>query len=113
MTDKVELPQTIAILSPRPSGILPRGRNALKGADPQRNFRCPDDKWKSVQEACELLGMNTAEFARWVTYAAANSVLLIAQQQKVVPTPVKIKIQEKKEETIIPIRKVSNPYGLK
>ena len=113
MTDKVELPQTIAILSPRPSGILPRGRNALKGADPQRNFRCPDDKWKSVQEACELLGMNTAEFARWVTYAAANEVIRIANEQKVAPVPVKVVVQDKKPEVIIPARKVTNPYGLK
>lgn len=113
MADKVELPQTIPILSPRPAGILPRGRNNPKGADPQRNYRCPDDKFASILQACDLLGMNAAEFARWVTYAAANEVIRIAQEQKVAPTPVTVQIQEKKEETIIPVRKVSNPYGLK
>ena len=113
MTDKVQLPLTISILSPRPAGVLPGGRNNPKGADPQRNYRCPDDKWQSIIAACDLLGMNPAEFARWVTYAAANEVLRIANEQKVAPAPVKVVIQEKKPETIIPARKVTNPYGLK
>ena len=113
MSDKVQLPLTIAILSPRPAGVLPRGRNSPKGADPQRNYRCPDDKFASIQQACDLLGMNPAEFARWVTYAAANEVIRIANEQKVAPVPVKVVVQDKKPEVIIPARKVTNPYGLK
>lgn len=113
MTDKVQLPQLISILSPRPAGVLPRGRNNPKGADPQRNYRCPEDKWKSITEACDLLGMNPAEFARWVTYSAANEVLRIAREQKVAPTPVQVEVQNNKPQNVIETRKVINPYGLK
>lgn len=109
----VELPLKIEILSPRPSGVLPRGRNSPKGADPQRNFRCPDDKWASIAAACALLNMNTAEFCRWTAYAAANEVLRIANEQKV-PIPTKtVEIIEKPPETLAPNVPVFNPYGLK
>lgn len=113
MSDKVQLPQLISILSPRPAGILPRGRNNPKGADPQRNYRCPDDKFKVISEAAELLGMNPAEFARWVAFASANEVIRIAREQKVAPEPVKVEVQDKKPQTIVPTRTVINPYGLK
>ncbi len=113
MTDKVQLPEKISILSPRPAGVLPRGRNNPKGADPQRNYRCPDDKFKSIQEACDLLGMNPAEFARWVTFLAANEVLRIAREQKVAPPVQQVKVVDKKPTTVVPARVVNNPYGLK
>lgn len=113
MTDKVQLPEKISILSPRPAGVLPRGRNNPKGADPQRNYRCPDDKFKSIQEACDLLGMSAAEFARWVTFLAANEVLRIAREQKVAPPVQQVKVVDKKPTTVVPARVVTNPYGLK
>lgn len=113
MTDEVQLPQTISILSPRPAGVLPRGRNNPKGADPQRNYRCPDDKWQSIVQACDLLGMNPAEFARWVTYAAANEVIRIAREQKVAPPAKVVQVVDKKPSNVVPARVVHNPYGLK
>lgn len=112
MVDKVVLPQTIPILSPRPSGLLPRGRNAPKGADPQRNFRCPDDKWASIVDAADLLGMTYPEFCRWVSYAAANEVLRIAREQKVAPPVAKVEIVKPIELDIArPVRKITNPYA--
>ena len=113
MTDKVQLPPTISILSPRPAGILPRGRNNPKGADPQRNYRCPDDKWQSIVQACDLLSMNPAEFARWVTYLAANEVIRIAREQQVAPPAQVVQVQNTKPKNVVPARVVNNPYGLK
>ncbi len=113
MADKVQLPLKIEILSPRPAGILPRGRNNPKGADPQRNYRMTDEKFASVKQACDLLGMNPAEFARWVTFSAANEVVRIAGEQKVAPTPVKVEVVNHKPNNVEPTRTVINPYGLK
>jgi hypothetical protein len=106
---RVKLPLLISILSPMPSGTLPRGRHSPKGADPQRAFRCSDDKWAAIVEASDLLDMSYPEFCRWVSYAAANEVLRIAREQRVAPTPVKIEVH-KQPLPELPIRTVINPY---
>jgi predicted ATPase len=46
------------------------------------------EKYAAVQDAATALGMATAEFIRWVSYAAANEVLRIERETKY-NTPVK------------------------
>ena len=71
-------PDTINILSPRPS-ISPRGVNAQKERDPMRSMRFPDRMWEPIREAADTLGMTISEFVRWTAFASANEVLRLAR----------------------------------
>ncbi len=115
MVSKVKLPSHLSILAPRPSGTLSRNRQNPKGPDPQRTFRCPDDKFDAIIEASSILGMTNPEFVRWVSYMAANEVLRLAREQQVPVTPVKIEvINPKPQVTVdIPTRTIYNPYTKK
>lgn len=95
-------PETINIMAPRPAGVKPRGRNARKAADPQFAYRMSVERHAAVVEAAELIGCGgTAEFVRWVAYAAANEIIRLAREAK-------------KDQVIHPVRPimVARPTGL-
>lgn len=78
----VLLPTTIKIMAPRRVGKAPRGRSAIYIQDTQHTFRMAQEKYAALNDAAEALGMTTAEFIRWVSYATANEVLRIERELK-------------------------------
>jgi hypothetical protein len=66
-------PQHVTVPAPRRS-VYARGRYSDKKQAPNRSIRIPDDEYKAIQEAAELLEMTLADFARWMMYYGALEI---------------------------------------